>query len=131
LHRAYLAAFGAAQLSQQGKPLSCRIAHRHFRMPHPARIGWPAWTETLPRLKAGLYGCNNPGQPCGTERGPAGVRHLADHLCAETGSNLLDVFGHIHLPLFFAFRLLGRRGFFQRESDLKVIVVNNQTDSAR
>src|SRR5271157_815300 len=96
-------------------------------MPHPVRIGWPAWTETLSRLKAGLYGCDDPGQLCGTERTPTGVRHLAYHLCAETGGNLLDVFCHIHLPPFLAFRLLGRRGFFQWESYLEVIVVNNQS----
>ena len=49
------------------KPLPRRVAHRHLGMPHPARIGRPAWAETLPRLKAGLHVGDDPGEPCGTE----------------------------------------------------------------
>jgi hypothetical protein len=68
LHGTYLASAGAALLGQTRKPVSGGVAHRHLGMPHPACIGWPAWTETLPRLKAGLYGCDDLGQPCSTER---------------------------------------------------------------
>jgi hypothetical protein len=46
------------------------------------------------------------------------VRHLTHHCCTETGGNLIDVFRHIQLPPFLAFRLLGCRALFQRESDL-------------
>jgi hypothetical protein len=124
-----LAAAGAALFGQTCKPLSGGVAHRHLGMPHSACIGWPAWTETSPRLRASLYGCDEMGQPCSAERAAARVTHLAHHLCAETDGNFVDVFCHIHLRPFLAFRLLRHRGFFQRKSDLKVIVVNNQYDS--
>ena len=107
LHRAYLATSGAALLGQRVKPLSGRIAHRHFGMPNPARIGWPAWTETLSRLKAGLYGCDDPGQSGGTERAPAGVRHLADHLAPRLAA-IFSMFFAIFIYLrFLPFGCLG------------------------
>jgi hypothetical protein len=84
---AYLASAGATLLSQTREPLPGDVAHRHLEMPHPACIGWPAWTETLPRLRAGVYGCDDLGQPCSTERSAAGMRHFAHDLCAETGGN--------------------------------------------
>ena len=117
-----------ALLGQTGKPLSGGVAHRHLGMPYPARIRWPAWTETLPWHKAGLYGCDDLGQPRGTECAAACVGYLAHQVCAQAGGNSLDVFYHVRLPPFLDFRLFRRRGFFQRESDLKVIVINNQSD---
>jgi hypothetical protein len=99
-------------------------------MPHPARIGWPAWAQTLPRLKAGLYACDNMRQPCGTERAPTGARHFAHHPCAEPRGSFIDVLCHIRLPPLLAFRLLGRRGIFQWKSDLELMVVDNQSDGS-
>ena len=100
LHGTYLASAGATLLGQTCKPLSGGVAHRHLGMPHPARIGWPAWTETLPRLKAGLYGCDDMGQPCGTERAAAGVRHLT-HDLAPRPAAILSMFFAIFIYLRF------------------------------
>jgi hypothetical protein len=55
LHGADLAAAGTALLGQSGKPLPGRVAHGHLGVPHPARIGRPAWTATLSRHEAGLH----------------------------------------------------------------------------
>ena len=115
LHGAYLASAGATLLGQQCEPLSGRIAHGHFGMPHPARIGWPSWTQTLPGLEAGLYGRDDIGQPSGTERAPTRVRHLAHNRCAADRRQLCRCFLPYSLPQLLAFRLLSRWGSFQRE----------------
>ena len=82
------------------------------RRPCPGtRRAWMVWTIRASR---------------GAERTPSGVGHLADHLRAEASGDFLNVSCHVPLTPFLAFPLLGRRGFFQRKSDLKVIVVNNQ-----
>jgi hypothetical protein len=130
LHGAYSASAGAVLLGQTYQPLPGRLAHRHLGMPHPTRDGWPTWTETLSRFKAGLNGRDDLGQPGGTERTPSGMRHLTYDRRPEPGGDFFDVFGHVDLPPFLAFRLPRRRGLFQGEADFKVVVVDHQSDSS-
>jgi hypothetical protein len=54
LHRADLAAIRAEPLGQEVKSLAGGVAHRHFGMPYPARIGGPAGPQALAWHEAGL-----------------------------------------------------------------------------
>ena len=93
-------------------------------MTYPARIGWPAGTQP-PRLEAALYRCDD-------RASRAAPRHLLP--CSAPGRSPGDETGAAFSMLFTTFIYLrflplgGRGGgSFQRESDLKVIAVTDES----
>ena len=127
LHGANLSPGSAGLFGQAGKKPLGGLAHRYFGVVHPVGISRPTGAPALARHEPAAQGLDDGGETGSTKRAAADIRQASDDFGAEAAGNPANVLCHGYLPPFLVLGL-GRGGLLEREADLELVAVDDETD---